>query len=196
MRNKESKKRDTNWYLFPNGKIWRVNHFGHVDGTVSIPNYEEIEGLEEKLSAISTAVTGSVAGLVDFAYRYIGNDMMEFSGNVAEMLREQDEEAPGVVVVTDLDVIGNALQAQYGLSDIEMGHTLFAIDAQYGKESILEIAGSNRRIHCPAYPESCSYVRIVVDGLEVAYWVEDEWKDAPAEVMGAILGAAKGVPSE
>jgi hypothetical protein len=34
-------------------------------------------------------------------------------------------------------------------------------------------------------------VRIVVDGLELAYWHMDEWQKAPAEVMGAFLGAAR-----
>ena len=44
----------------------------------------------------------------------------------------------------------------------------------------------------PTHPEEeCSYVRIVDrDSLaEKAYWICDEWAEAPTEVMGAIIGA-------
>lgn len=35
-----------------------------------------------------------------------------------------------------------------------------------------------------------SYVRVVdATGDELFYWDEDEWREAPAEVMGAIMGA-------
>jgi hypothetical protein len=45
----------------------------------------------------------------------------------------------------------------------------------------------------PAYPADCSYVRVLgSDGEELAYWDHQEWKDAPAEVMGAIVGAICG----
>ena len=61
----------------------------------------------------------------------------------------------------------------------------------YSNESILRTSGNGNTVHCPAHPEECSYVRIVSPlGIEVAYWTADEWRDAPAEVMGAILGAA------
>ncbi|OIP99467.1 hypothetical protein AUK40_00725 [Candidatus Wirthbacteria bacterium CG2_30_54_11] len=49
-----------------------------------------------------------------------------------------------------------------------------------------------RNIHTPAHPAGCSYVRIVVDGYEIAYWDKNEWKQDPSVVMGAIMGAAKG----
>jgi len=46
-------------------------------------------------------------------------------------------------------------------------------------------------------PDGVSYVRVIeiVDDheealcQEIAYWDSDEWRDAPEEVMGAILGA-------
>ena len=38
-------------------------------------------------------------------------------------------------------------------------------------------------------PEGCSYIRFEdEDGEEVAYWVYDEWRESPQEVMGAIMG--------
>ena len=43
----------------------------------------------------------------------------------------------------------------------------------------------------PKYPHPCSYVRIVDRHTlaEKAYWICDEWAEAPEEVMGAIIGA-------
>ena len=38
-------------------------------------------------------------------------------------------------------------------------------------------------------PGGCSYIRFEDEnGKEVAYWVSDEWKEFPQEVMGAIMG--------
>ena len=37
--------------------------------------------------------------------------------------------------------------------------------------------------------EGCSYIRFVdANGNQLAYWVCNEWKEAPQEVMGAIMG--------
>jgi hypothetical protein len=46
------------------------------------------------------------------------------------------------------------------------------------------------KLVCPAHPKPCEYVRIV-DPMcgEVAYWDSEEWREAPQEVMGAIMGA-------
>jgi len=66
------------------------------------------------------------------------------------------------------------------------------LDNNYGEESVLDVLGSLRQIRSPAHPDECNYVRVVVDGLEVAYWCDDEWRDDPACVMGAFLGAAHG----
>lgn len=39
-------------------------------------------------------------------------------------------------------------------------------------------------------PTGVSFVRVRdPQGNEIGYWVSDEWKEAPEEVMGAILGA-------
>ena len=44
-----------------------------------------------------------------------------------------------------------------------------------------------------ANPDGTSYVRFCDQhGHEIAYWNEEEWADAPAEVMGAIFGAIIG----
>lgn len=68
-------------------------------------------------------------------------------------------------------------------------------DADYGDECVIELA-SGRTIRTDSYadsPEGSTYVRVCdLDGAEVGYWSSDEWREAPEEVMGAILGAAKG----
>lgn len=43
------------------------------------------------------------------------------------------------------------------------------------------------------HPVGASYVRVCdPNGDQIAYWVCDEWQEAPEEVMGAIIGAANG----
>ena len=39
-------------------------------------------------------------------------------------------------------------------------------------------------------PEGTSHIRVLnPDGVEIGYWIADEWQEAPVEVMGAIMGA-------
>jgi hypothetical protein len=53
------------------------------------------------------------------------------------------------------------------------------------------IAIGNRFLVFPKYPAPCSYVRIVDRHSlsEIVYWCVDEWEEAGADVMGAIIGA-------
>jgi hypothetical protein len=70
-----------------------------------------------------------------------------------------------------------------------MIHLEDAGDPQY-EEEIAILAHSGFYLKCPAFPQDCDYVRITDPlGREIAYWVSDEWRESPAEVMGAILGA-------
>lgn len=81
-----------------------------------------------------------------------------------------------------------------GVSLADLPHVLGSVGNEYGEECVIGLV-SGREIRCPADPKDCSYVRITAPGvtpLELAYWTSDEWGDAPAEVMGAILGAANG----
>lgn len=181
------------WVKFPNGKVWREKN-GSIVGSVTVPNYENIDSLEDKLDAIAEAATGSILGLTDFAYQYRGGDIVSFQGCAEELPEDEDDYAEEGYrhLNHNSDELRAALAKQYGLMDVEVDHALTAIDNQYGEECVLAGVGSGRELRCPAYPEECTYVRIVVDGLEIAYWIEDEWRDAPAEVMGAIIGAAIG----
>jgi hypothetical protein len=68
-------------------------------------------------------------------------------------------------------------------------HLEDAGDPQY-EDEIAILAHSGFYLKCPAFPQDCDYVRITDPlGREIGYWVSDEWRESPAEVMGAILGA-------
>jgi hypothetical protein len=179
---------------FPNGKVWRVSESGWIEGAVVVPDYEDKEDLEARLDAIAEAATGSICGLADFAYQYRGRDIVSFSGRAEELpVAEADYAEGGFVRLMPEDLaFATALQQQYGLSPEEVKHALGALDNCYGEESVVDVLGSFRQMCAPAYPAACDYVRVVVDGYEVAYWVEDEWQEDPACVMGALMGAAKG----
>lgn len=178
------------WIKFPNSKVWRVED-GLVEGVTMVPNFLDHEDLDSRLDAISEAVTGSLAGLTDFSYQYRGNDLVSFSGKVAEMLDQEPDEIS--ILDTSSDELRAALANQYGLDEGEVIHALDSLmqDGKFGEECVVGINDSMRELRCPAYPAPCNYVRVVVNGLELAYWDKAEWQRAPDVVMGAIIGAAR-----
>jgi hypothetical protein len=62
-------------------------------------------------------------------------------------------------------------------------------DSDYGDECVMRVE-HGAEVRFPPYPIPCDYVRVVKNGNEIGYWNSQELGDAPAEVMGAILGAA------
>ena len=71
------------------------------------------------------------------------------------------------------------------------------IDAAYDAECVIRLEGGGE-IRCESFeanPGGTSYVRVMDPaGREIAYWNSDEWQEQgqAEEVMGAILGAARG----
>lgn len=61
----------------------------------------------------------------------------------------------------------------------------------YGPEVVLTIAGTGMQLVAEGEDAGgTTYVRVCdPHGYEVAYWNEDEWREAPSEVMGAVIGA-------
>ncbi len=60
----------------------------------------------------------------------------------------------------------------------------------YGEECVVLLANGGQ-LRCPPFPSECDYVRVIDgEGVESGYWNVDELKESPAEVLGAILGAA------
>lgn len=74
-----------------------------------------------------------------------------------------------------------------------------ADDPNYpGEVKIVTALGT--QIRCSEHTEhseGCDYVRVIdATGAEIGYWTQEEWREAPAEVMGAILGALKTTAAE
>lgn len=99
-----------------------------------------------------------------------------------------------LLTLNDLNELGEVEVSEgLGIAISEVPNALESARGVYGDECIIELS-NGREIRGPAHPAECSYVRITVPGivpLELAYWISDEWRDAPAEVMGALLGAAR-----
>ena len=179
--------------LMPNGKVWEGNIKEYaISGMVEIFESRDEDKEEDFSSELSEAVTGSISGLTNFTYHCISGNHVTFSGNFDEL--EDDELAKcrqlDLARLIDLNILAEALKAQYGLTELDVQHALMALGAVYVNESVC--ARGVREIRFPAYPDECDYVRITVQGFEIAYWVSDEWKEAPIEVMGAIMGAIIG----
>lgn len=171
---------------FPNGRVWRVTDEVRIQGTVRVPGYEQLESLAARTDAIAEAVTGSVDGLAGISCQYRGGELVSFSG-------EAELEAPDIRWLDqEPEALAHALELQYGLTADEAWHAVRARGSAYDNESSLEVQGSFRCICTPAYPQACDYARVVVDGFEVAYWNSDEWRTDPEDVIGALMGAAKG----
>lgn len=179
---------------FPNGKVWRVDDNGIIAGSVFVPNYSRLHDLEDALDAVSEAATGSCCGLTDISHQARGNDIVWFSGCAEELPDDEADYAQANFKVLEggSEELAKALAEQYGLLPLEAEHAMKNLENTYGEEFILSLFGSHRQIRSPAHPAECSYVRVVVDGFEIAYWCSDEWRDDPTCVMGAFLGAAHG----
>lgn len=179
---------------FPNGNVWRVSEQHRISGTVQVHDYENFESLEDRLDAISEAATGSCCGLTDFSYTYRGNDLVSFYGTADALPADEADFADEgyKVLLPGSPELAAALMAQYNLSEAEATHAVGSMDCVYENECQLDVVGSDRSIHTPAHPQDCDYVRIVLDGYELAYWTSNEWAEDPTCVMGAIFGAAKG----
>ena len=81
--------------------------------------------------------------------------------------------------------------ARYIPTDYEKRRAAAAGDGgEYGDETIVLLA-DGRQLRFPAYPESCSYIRVMFEGREITYWNSEEWKEDPEDVMGAIMGVLR-----
>ena len=179
------------WMKFGNNKIWFVGSDSWIEGVVRVPGYENIHDSEDRIDAVSEAVTGSTCGLTGFTRTYLGGDMVKFEGSVEYLLKSEDEEIlPNEIDVNSKEfVIFTAFQ--YGISQMEAEHMVSSLDDTHADEVVVQLA-KGRELRCPTYPSECCYARICVGGLEVAYWHMDSWRKAPGDVMGALIGAMIG----
>lgn len=191
---------------FPNGVCWLRGVNGNISGVVTCSGFENAGSLEDRIDLISECATGTTSGLIDFSYQHFGSDFVSFNGYINEDLfivgtdvkeddsSEQDDGREVLEVIAG-DALIHQLVKQYQIDHGEAQHAVESMDINYGRECVLNIAGTDRAIHSPVYPSDCDYIRVVIGGtLEIAYWNSSEWKESPAEVMGAIIGAANGRP--
>ena len=62
--------------------------------------------------------------------------------------------------------------------------------SEYGTEVVLQVPNGMQLVADGEHEVGTDYVRVCDPaGVEVAYWVADEWQEEPAAVMGAIVGA-------
>lgn len=177
------------WVRFSNGKVWSVYNNGWIKGSVVVPRYRHYANLDARLAAIVEEIVGSDVGVPNIAYRHHGNNVVAFCIDVSGMM---DGNRKGVSELgRDTPELRNALKKQYPINDSEAEHLLTHLGKEYGQESVLNVRGSRRQVRCPKDPKRCNYVRIVVDDLEIGFWRDSQWSHTPAEVMGAILDAAR-----
>lgn len=175
------------WIKYPNGKVWLADANNMISGTVAVENSSCID-LESLLDAVAEAATGSSTGLQDIAYQVLGGDMVSFTALSTHLL-DDEEDRETIELPADSTELVDLLTAQYGVDEAAAEHMLDNLNAEYGEECVIQLTGTARELRCPAYPGECDYVRVVADGLEIAYWVSDDWQKAPTEVMGALIGA-------
>lgn len=75
--------------------------------------------------------------------------------------------------------------------DPAIEHAIGSAGIAYDDECIVALA-NGRTLRFPAHPASCRYIRVEHAGHELGYWVSDEFSADAENVLGAILGLAKG----
>jgi hypothetical protein len=181
------------WCQFPNDKLLAVDEHGYITTTVN-PDFSFDDGLEAFLDALAEAAVGSTAGLEDISYTAIGDGAWRVTGCALPMEGELGEDLTTLTPGTEAFEAAFRTAFAGELDEIEIRHALDSLGTAYEGEAIIPLP-SGRELRCPAYPAECDYVRIVLPSqgapIELAYWISAEWRDAPAEVMGAILGATR-----
>ncbi len=123
----------------------------------------------------------------DFAVDIVAAIMPRMS----KLLNERQQRREAILQSTTIAELGASLGwSEQEIKHVEDAHQGGTEALDYGDECIV-LTHSGREIRSPAYPAECSYIRIVEQGFELAYWSSDEWKETPEEVMGAIMGAIK-----
>lgn len=176
---------------FANDKTWPVKG-NFVEALVSVEfsdfTRRDLEGF---LDFLVEEAVGDIS-VMDINYENVAMKgpstiLLKVTGDVSDII-ENPEDSGIVIHVPDSDALFDALAEQYGWNEFERSHARGSKDAIYVDENSI-ILPNGREIR---FSNDGDYVRVVQAGHELMYWVCDEWKEAPQEVMGAILGCAKG----
>jgi hypothetical protein len=105
---------------------------------------------------------------------------------------------PKCVDAVSVALLVEQMSRRLGWSEGIRAHALASAlePVEYGQECVIRTEG-DVEMRCPAWPDPCSYVRVLQHGFEIGYWNSEEWRDDPVDVMGAMLGAmARGHAEE
>ena len=105
--------------------------------------------------------------------------------------RSLPESRPLNVLATTQEEVKKFGQVQ-GWGSIEIQHATENLTNDYGHERVIEL-GNGRALR---FSESFDYVRVTQGNLEMGYWVDDEFAEDAACVMGAVMGLARGAGQE
>lgn len=172
----------------PNGRVHRFDMGQRtVSGVVRAGEPWEVVTPGDWPGFVDELCTGQpYRHLQDLSYRSLGDGVIAFeAGLVADPGAGQ-----GVSWASAQEFV-TSLSDAFGLLQCEAEHALENIGNEYGDETVTQLMGG-REVHCPAHPHECDYVRICFAGVELAYWVSDEWATDPTGVMGAVMGAMRG----
>lgn len=180
-------------YRFSNGKVWLMDG-DNIEGTVWVCLDVHDGGVDPLLDAIAEAATGSIVGLMNIKWRIVGPDVVFFSGQVDTSCMEEDE-MPVLMDMNDVSALKEMLKAQYHLSEEEARHAvenreLILADLMLG-ECVNQLS-NGRVISGPAYPSTCNYISVSIDGWELATLSGDDFSQDAELACGALLGAARG----
>lgn len=142
----------------------------------------ELAGIAEEMAGRWEQYMGTGQG---------GDDLVQWIGEQAPRVTSLRIEKVDAKTMKGMRI--EEIGARLGWDESELVHAEDALvsNGELEPECVL-LLHSGREIRTPAYPEPCSYVRVVQNGFELAYWDIDEIREDPEQVVGAIIGAAKG----
>jgi hypothetical protein len=176
----------TEWYQFENGKVYEVDGNGYITGIAKV-SLSLDDGFDAFFDDLSDDLIGSTM-LEDIGYTCIGGGRFLITGCVTDAL-----ESARLIAFGSADW-HMAFATQHGLQECEIEHATASGRNEYTAERVY-LLPSGRELRTERDPDGINHVRICIPGItpiEIAYWNADELGEAPAEVLGAIIGAALG----
>lgn len=179
---------DLMYVRMPNGRVHQYNRLTRVvSGMVPVGESGEVVTPGSWPEWVDECVTGEAHKYIkDLGYKSLGDNVVSFAGFLQVF-----PSAGSVVEQVGAEEFVQSMGESFGLLECEVRHALESLGDEYEEETVVPLEGG-RELRCPAYPAECDYVRICLGGIEIAYWISDEWVTDGTGVMGAIVGAMRG----
>lgn len=171
----------------PNGTIVQYDpETGVVSGVARVPGIKSMS-FDCRPAAVAEVASGRATFLAEVEVMELdGDDVVEFRATLSDQAIMS-----GQVRVQDQALWFDRVAELFCLSPVERQHAEDNACTPYPDECVVRLV-NGRQLRSPAYPAECEYVRVVVGGVEVAYWDKQEFADATAEVLGALVGCLYG----